>query len=493
MDGMTFRALSLGWLCAALSLASGFSCGPQLAPDTFVCDPSARPWMYPAPRGADVGAATAPVHSACLDATALTSHDRLDAIASVLLAESNVPLVANPAEGCDWKLRVTLQAPDATAELLGLWKGAEGIAERYAMKSIPTAAGAETTLHAANERAAVFALRGAIAATAADADGTRMVGPATIVDWPAFATRGVIEGFYGTPFTRQDRVTMIELLAAVRGNTYAYGPKNDPYSHALWREPYPADQLDDLRAAAEAARASMIDFVWAVGPGLWTMDIPPGNSISYASDADFAVLTSRFEELRGAGIGRFGLLLDDIYEDFAWDEDRARFPGLVDAHVFLANRVQTWMAEKDPDARLLFVGMRYANSQDGWEDYASALAQSLDPGIDVMWTGPDVVPSTITREDLEAARQKLGRKPVLWDNYPVQVGPLAGRAPDLGLTVSGLLANPVIGELGGTPLGEYWKVLGTVGDYTWLPESYEPNASYERWRQVMCSVQPPGP
>ena len=37
-------------------------------------------------------------------------------------------------------------------------------------------------------------------------------------------------------------------------NTYIYAPKDDPYHRKLWREPYPAEQMERLRALAAAAR-----------------------------------------------------------------------------------------------------------------------------------------------------------------------------------------------------------------------------------------------
>ena len=43
----------------------------------------------------------------------------------------------------------------------------------------------------------------------------------------SFAVRGVVEGFYGTPWTHDARLEVISFLAARGMNAYAYAPKDD--------------------------------------------------------------------------------------------------------------------------------------------------------------------------------------------------------------------------------------------------------------------------
>ena len=40
-----------------------------------------------------------------------------------------------------------------------------------------------------------------------------------------FAVRGVVEGFYGTPWTHDARIEVMSFLAAHGMNAYAYAPK----------------------------------------------------------------------------------------------------------------------------------------------------------------------------------------------------------------------------------------------------------------------------
>ena len=49
---------------------------------------------------------------------------------------------------------------------------------------------------------------------------------------------GVIEGFYGRPWTEAQRIEMMDWIAAAGMNLYVYAPKDDVKLRARWREPY---------------------------------------------------------------------------------------------------------------------------------------------------------------------------------------------------------------------------------------------------------------
>ena len=71
-------------------------------------------------------------------------------------------------------------------------------------------------------------------------------------------------------------------------------------------------------------------------------------------------------------------------------------------------------------------------------DYIKKIAD-LDPDIFVFWTGPSVCSSTITAKDAAQFAAWVGRKPIIWDNYPVNdmfpwrplLAPVKGRSADL--------------------------------------------------------------
>ena len=55
---------------------------------------------------------------------------------------------------------------------------------------------------------------------------------------PGFAHRGVIEGYYGAPYTHADRLWLLERMGAWGMNRYVYAPKDDPFHRARWRSEY---------------------------------------------------------------------------------------------------------------------------------------------------------------------------------------------------------------------------------------------------------------
>jgi len=55
--------------------------------------------------------------------------------------------------------------------------------------------------------------------------------PAIIVnDHPAMPVRGIIEGFYGKPWSMAERADHITFLAGMKANTYIYSPKDEIFA-----------------------------------------------------------------------------------------------------------------------------------------------------------------------------------------------------------------------------------------------------------------------
>ena len=77
---------------------------------------------------------------------------------------------------------------------------------------------------------------------------------------PSLPVRGVIEGFYGPPYTFDQRRDLFRFLAEADLNTYVYAPKLDPYHRDRWREPYPPSSSSTSaswrRSAGRSACAS---------------------------------------------------------------------------------------------------------------------------------------------------------------------------------------------------------------------------------------------
>ena len=286
--------------------------------------------------------------------------------------------------------------------------------------------------------------------------------------------RGVIEGFYGEPWTHAERLDLIRFCAGEGFDTWVHAPKDDPYHRARWHEPYPEAELARLgELAAEARRAGM-DFAYAVAPGL---------SIRYSFDEDFERLLAKCEQVRSAGVETFQLLWDDVEHTLNCPEDDERYgheerPSAA-AQSELSNRFAAAVAQAGP---LVICPMGYAGTGDS--PYRRVMRGVLDPGIVVYWTGPEVVSLAITREELDAAVARFGDHDLLiWDNYPVNdfdpqrlfLGPLRGRDPRLWAgRAAGLVANGML------PAVPNKLPLATVGEYLRDPAAYDPLSAFER-------------
>ncbi len=292
---------------------------------------------------------------------------------------------------------------------------------------------------------------------------------AIIADYPSFHIRGIVEGFYGTPWSHADRLDVLRFEGRHGMNIYIYGPKDDPYHRKLWREPYPAEQMKHIGELADAARENFVDLSFAISPGL---------SMLYSSEADFQTLVHKLESVGKLGISNFALFLDDVPQDLVHPADKSRFKTLAQAHIQLINRLYDHLKELSPRNRLTVCPTTYTNEW-GNRDYIRELGAGVNPGIPLDWTGTEVIPRTITAAQAEEWGEYIRRKPLVWDNYPtndsggwwLNLDPLRGRAPELSAATLGLFSNPM-----NQPHATLIP-LQTVADYLWNSRAYDPEKS----------------
>jgi beta-N-acetylglucosaminidase-like protein len=296
-------------------------------------------------------------------------------------------------------------------------------------------------------------------------DGTEVV----IADYPSFPIRGIVEGFYGPPWSHDDRLDMLRFLGQHAMNIYIYGPKDDPYHRKLWREDYPPTEMKLLGELAAAARENFVDFTFAISPGL---------SMTYSSEADFQILTKKLESVSKLGISNFALFLDDVPQDLVHPEDQARFRSLAQAHIYLINRLYEHLKSQSSKNRLTVCPTTYTNEW-GNRNYIRMLGAAVNPEISLHWTGTEVISKEITVTQAEEWGNYLQRKPLVWDNFPtndpnpwwLNLGPMQGREAGLASVTQGLFSNPMY-QVHLTMIP-----LETVADYLWNPMAYNPTIS----------------
>jgi hyaluronoglucosaminidase len=290
----------------------------------------------------------------------------------------------------------------------------------------------------------------------------------------AVVIRGVIEGFYGPPWTHDERLDLIRFCAAEGFGTWVHAPKDDPYHRERWRDPYPEPELAQLSQLVAEARRAGVEFTYAIAPGL---------SIHYTDEGDFERLIAKCEQVRAIGVETVQLLWDDVEHTLNFADDEERYgdeerPSAA-AQSELSNRFVTAFRQKGP---LVICPIGYAGTGDS--AYRRVMRRLLDRDIVVYWTGPEVVSLAIAREELDAAVARFGDHELLiWDNYPVNdfeperlfLAPLRGRDPRLWQgRAAGLVAN---GMLQAVPSK---LPLATVAEYLRDPAGYEPVTAFER-------------
>ncbi len=219
---------------------------------------------------------------------------------------------------------------------------------------------------------------------------------------------GVIEAYYGRPWSWRDRAAVVTRLAPSGYRFYVYAPKAETALRRAWREPLPKALATDLAACAQHCRALGVRFGVGISPV--GFDDAPGSS-------DWAALVRLLAQLdEQVAPTELAILFDDI---------RGDDPQLADRQAAVVARV----AERSGAARLTVCPSYY--SDDPVLDrvfgvrpsgYLARLGQLLDPSVGVFWTGEEVCSREISPAHLRAVAEQLRRPPVLWDNYPVNDG-----------------------------------------------------------------------
>jgi hyaluronoglucosaminidase len=283
----------------------------------------------------------------------------------------------------------------------------------------------------------------------------------------SFSQVGVIEGFYGPPWSHQDRLDVIRFMGDVGLTTYYYAPKDDPYHRQRWREPYPTDRWAELGELIDTARARGVRFVYAISPG---------GSMVYADTGDYGTLLQKLIDIQSLGVEDFALFLDDVPPTLEHEADRAAYETLADAHADLTNRLHTDLRTRG--ASLALTPTTYTNA---WGDrqYLQRLGQQTAREVPFFWTGVDVAAAQITALQAREWGSLIGRPPLVWDNYPVNdfarwrpfLGPIRRRASDLPSQTTGILSNPM-NEAHASMIA-----LATLAAYADDPAEYDPDTA----------------
>lgn len=295
----------------------------------------------------------------------------------------------------------------------------------------------------------------------------------TCNDYPDLPLRGVVEGFYGEPWSHQVRMSLIDYYGRNKLNEYVYGPKDDPYhSSPNWRKPYPADQAKNIHELVEACKRNRVDFVWA---------IHPGKDIKW-NEEDYNNLVNKFNMMYDLGVRSFAIHFDDIDGEGTNPKKQ----------VALLNRLtKEFVKPKGDVAPLVVCPTDYSQlwAKPGPDGPLAIYGNELDPSINVFWTGA-VVCSDLTKETLDFVDSRIKRPAYYWWNFPVtdyarniiMQGPAYGLENDITDKMTcGVLSNPM-------EHGEASKLaLYGVADYNWNVAGYN---AIDNWERGLVDLTP---
>lgn len=228
----------------------------------------------------------------------------------------------------------------------------------------------------------------------------------TFADTPV----GIIEGFYGRPWTQKDRLEALPRFAEMGLSFYCYAPKADARLRHAWHTPMESHHERRLRALADTCEDNRL----IMGVGLSPYEIwNDWNSSSRAR------LKEKLVQISNCGAKWLYLLLDDMH---------GSIDNLAQTQVEIADFVaQTGLAD-----RLIFCPSYYSDDPlldslfgQRSDDYLETLGSRLDRNIDIIWTGPKVVSDYVSDAHLDYINSTLQRPVFYWDNVFANDGKLA--------------------------------------------------------------------
>ncbi|CAJ0570925.1 unnamed protein product, partial [Mesorhabditis spiculigera] len=191
---------------------------------------------------------------------------------------------------------------------------------------------------------------------------------------------GVIEGFYGRPWTQDQRVDLYKKLEHYQLNCYVYAPKDDLKHRLSWRELYTDEEAESLRHLIAEARLHNQMFVYALSPG---------NDIRYSDEGDINATRRKLEQVQSLGCTSFALLFDDIPKEMH-RADQDRYDSFAQAQVQVTNKIYEMLGRPV----FMFCPTEYcetrAHPRIADSEYLDTVGRFLHSEIYVMWTGRSV-------------------------------------------------------------------------------------------------------
>jgi hyaluronoglucosaminidase len=213
---------------------------------------------------------------------------------------------------------------------------------------------------------------------------------------------GVIEGFFGKPWSWESRLSGADFLRDCGYQFYIYAPKSESFLRRQWREPIPAQTLQNLSELGARCRQSRVAF----GLGLTPFEIYR----NYDAGAQ-ALLRAKVSQINQIGADLLCILFDDM---------RGDVEGLAEIQAQVISDICNWSSA----GGFMVCPTYYSHDRRLAREfgpppkaYLRDLGRLIDPRIDFFWTGEKIISDGYSVAHLEDVAADIRRKPFIWDNY----------------------------------------------------------------------------
>ena len=233
-----------------------------------------------------------------------------------------------------------------------------------------------------------------------------------IDDYSNVKHRGFIEGYYGNPWSNEDRAELMKFGGDYKLNTYFFAPKDDIYHNAKWRELYPPKELAAIKKLAQVGNETKNKYVYALHTFMH-------HAIRFDSKSnynkDLEIIKAKFTQLLENDVRAFSILADDAGVP----------PQGPESYVTLLEDLTDWLIEQKKTYPDLVTDLPYCSNDYMGNGSSKQLkvVNKAPRSVSIIMTGGRVWGEvsegfTSNFKTNIASSGNEGRPPYLWINWP---------------------------------------------------------------------------
>lgn len=225
-------------------------------------------------------------------------------------------------------------------------------------------------------------------------------------DFADVKSRGFIEGYYGNPWSNEDRADLMTYGGDYKLNEYVYAPKDDPKHNSQWKAMYTDEELKAIGKLAEIGNQNKCYYVYALHPFMT-------NALRFDTDEDYNedlnIIKTKFTQLMNVGVKQFAILADDAATPI----------GGGASYVRLMTDLTNWLKEKQKTVAGLKTDMIFCPSDYYGNGTSSQLKElkEMPSNVSIIQTG-GAVWGSVNNDFLDRFIGNVGTAPFLWINWP---------------------------------------------------------------------------